>query len=165
MKVNSGLKTLLEMCNDWEYRKLVSFIPEHESVWIEDLSMTTCYQTYKVEPIPKCELVSDNLFAIFGQKVKKSVLEMHELLNTYLLIEYDYFTKVSENYLKRKGQMYDLWLHEMSLEDSCCNKLALLALAQMCNYHIMVDAKTMNWTKLNIPVKHTFDGIRPNGGL
>ena len=76
---------------------------------------------------------------------------MCELLNTYLLIQYDYFTKMSENYLKRKGQTYNLWLHEMSLEDSHCDELALLALAQMCNYHVMMDAKAMNWTMLNIP--------------
>ena len=83
MKGNSDLKTHEENCNDWEYRKLVNFIPEHENVWIEDLSMTKCYQTYKVEiPYQGYGHVSDNLLAIFGQKVKKSVLEVCELLNT-----------------------------------------------------------------------------------
>ena len=33
MKVNNGLKMLLENCNDWEYRKLVSFILKCESLY------------------------------------------------------------------------------------------------------------------------------------
>ena len=151
-------RCFLESCNDWEYRKLLSFNSKCESVQIEDLSMTMCYWTYKVEPIPRCGHVIDNLFVNFGQKVKKSVLEIHELLYTYLLIEHDYFTKVLENYLKSKGQTSNLWLHEMSAEDSHCDKLELLAPAQMCNYHIMVNAKVMNWTVLNIPsegITHT----------
>ena len=73
------------------------------------------------------------------------------VVNIYLLIEYDYLTKVSENYLKRKEQTYDLMLHEMSLKNSQHDELVLLVLAQICNYHIMVDAKAMNWTMLNIP--------------
>ena len=75
---------------------------------------------------------------------------MCELINTYLLIKYDYFTKVSENYLKRKRQTYNLWLYEMSLENSQCDELALLALVQMCNYHLMVHAKAMKWTMLTV---------------
>ena len=39
----------------------------------------------------------------------------------------------------------------MNLEDSHCEELALLTLAQMCNYHVMVDAKAMNGTMLNVP--------------
>ena len=70
MKVNSDLKMHLESCNDWEYRKSVNFTPESENVQIEDLSMTKCYQTYKVGPIPKYGHVSDNLLANFGQMVK-----------------------------------------------------------------------------------------------
>ena len=56
-----------------------------------------------------------------------------------------------ENYLKRKGQTYDLWLHEMSLEDSHCDELALLALAKMYNYYVIADVQAMNLTTLNIP--------------
>ena len=58
---------------------------------------------------------------------------------------------MSENYLKRKGQTYELLLQEISLEDIHCDELALLALPEMCNYHVMVDAKAMNWTTLDIP--------------
>ena len=37
------------------------------------------------------------------------------------------FTKVLENYLKRKTQNHDLRLHVMSLEDSHCDELPLPA--------------------------------------
>ena len=33
----------------------------------------------------------------------------------------------------------------MSMEEAHCDELALLAPAYMCNYHIIVDAKAMNW--------------------
>ena len=36
------------------------------------------------------------------------------------------FAKELENYFKRKSQTYDLRLHVMSLEESCCDELALL---------------------------------------
>ena len=39
----------------------------------------------------------------------------------------------------------------MSLEESHCDKLALLVPAYVCNYRIMVDAKAMKWTMLSIP--------------
>ena len=64
----------LLMINIGSIGKLVSFILKCESVQIEDLPMTMCNQTYKVETIPICGHVSDNLFAILGQKVEKSVL-------------------------------------------------------------------------------------------
>ena len=106
MKVNSGLMTLLESCNVWEYRKSMSFTPKCESVLIEDLSMTKCYQTYKAKPIPKFGHVSDNLLAIFGQKIKKSVLEMCELCNTYLLIAYDYFSSVRKLFEEKRTNLW-----------------------------------------------------------
>ena len=105
----------------------------------------------KLNPYQNVGMLVIIYFQSLARRLKQSVLEMHEMLNIYLLIEYDYFTKLSENYLKRKGPTYDLWLHEMSLEKSHCDELALLALAQMCNYHIMVYAKSMNWTMLNVP--------------
>ena len=39
----------------------------------------------------------------------------------------------------------------MSPEESHCDELALLAPVQMCNYHVMVDGKAMNWAMLNVP--------------
>ena len=45
----------------------------------------------------------------------------------------------------------------MSLEDSHCNELVLLALAETCNYHRIVDAKAMNRTLINIPNEGIID--------
>ena len=39
----------------------------------------------------------------------------------------------------------------MSLEESHCDELVLLAPAYMCTYHVMIDAKALNWTMLNLP--------------
>ena len=60
MKVNSVLKTHLQNCHNLKHTKLVNFIPDHKNVWMQDLSMTKCYQTYYVEPIPTYWHVSDN---------------------------------------------------------------------------------------------------------
>ena len=38
----------------------------------------------------------------------------------------------------------------MSLEESHGDKLVLLAPAYICNYHVIVDVKDMNWTMLNV---------------
>ena len=44
-----------------------------------------------------------------------------------LLIEYDYFYKSIRKLLEEKRKTYNLKLHVMSLEESHCDELALLA--------------------------------------
>ena len=50
MKVNIDLKMHLESCYDWEYRKLLNFIPECGNVWIENYPRPSTIEHIKLNP-------------------------------------------------------------------------------------------------------------------
>ena len=77
------------------------------------------------------------------------LLEVWEMMLTYVQQETNYFDVICQHYLRKKGQTIETWMSDMRNTLVKTDEFALYVLAHLMNCHVVVDLKESIWSTMN----------------